>query len=403
MLKEGKLAGKDKKLKSIQEAHLKKNTKKHLSANELGLMSERLKKFDTSATADNCILDLRRLQEIHPDKSITRNFYRVHGKYSDATWQQHFGTFHEFRRQAGLELSRDQHSLERQIAKHASLDVYRSFYEEEVLPYHLKFEKNTTGRFKTILVGSDFHDLEVDPFMMSVFIDTAKRLQPDHIVLNGDVFDNPEFSKYDLDPRDFDILKRFNYVKKHIFGALRRVAPEAQIDLIAGNHEARILKILAAKTPAMKVLLSDVMGLTLSDVFGLDEFEINLVCKLDLAAFSQPDINSEVKENFKVFYDTFVCSHYRSMKFGLSGTSGHTHHPHQSTFCNIPRGKLLWTTTGCMAHTRMGYTEGMDDAQQSFLIGHIDTHKKNIAQEHLVVGGDQIVVHGKRYLRVLKD
>lgn len=372
-----------------------------LTNHERAVMSEKSKLFDPNATSEDCIEDLRRLQKEFPFKSLTRNFYRHHGKYSDATWNQFFGTFHEFRRQAGLELSRDQHSLERKIAKHAFLDVYRSFYEEEVLPYHEKFcsNENKDGRWKTILNGSDFHDLELDPFMMSVFIDTAQRIQPDIITLNGDIFDNPEFSKYDQDPRDFKILDRFNYVKKHIFGSLRRVCPNSQIDLIIGNHEFRILKILASKTPAMKVLLSDVVGLTLSDVFGLDEFEINLVSKLDLAAFSNPDIQTEISENFKVYYNSFVCSHIESTKYGLSGTSGHTHHPKQVTFANIPMGKLMWTTTGCMALTRMSYSEGMDDAQQSFLIAHIDTKTKAVAQEHLVVSGDHIVVHGKRYVR----
>jgi hypothetical protein len=378
-----------------------KSKEPKLSHAERALLSEKSKLFDPNATPDDCISDLRKLQQIYPLKAITRNFYRHHGHYSDATWNQHFGTFHEFRRQAGLELSRDQHSLERKVAKHASLDVYRSFYKDEVLPYHQKFasQENKSGRWKTILIGSDFHDLELDPFMMAVFLDTAKRMQPDIITLNGDLFDNPEFSKYDQDPREFKILERFNYVKKHIFGALRRECPNAQIDLIIGNHEFRILKLLAAKTPAMKVLLSDVMGLTLSDVFGLDEFEINLISKLDLAAFSNPDINDQVDENFKVYFECFVAAHMKSMKFGVSGTSGHTHHPEQTTFANIPMGKLMWTTTGCMAVTRMGYSEGMDDAMQSFLVAHIDTHTKSTAQEHFVPSKEHMVVHGKRYVR----
>lgn len=372
-----------------------------LTHRELAILSEKSKLFNPNATADNCIDDLRKLQQEYPLKAITRNFYRHHGKYSDATWSQHFGTFHEFRRQAGLELSRDQHSLERKVAKHASLDVYRSFYKEEVLPYHQKFanQENNNGRWKTLLIGSDFHDLELDPYMMSVFLDTAKRTQPDVIILNGDIFDNPEFSKYDQDPRDFKILERFNYVKKHIFGSLRRACPNSQIDLISGNHEIRVLKLLAAKTPAMKVLLSDVMGLSLSDVFGLDEFEINLVAKLDLAAFSNPDITAEVSENYKVYYNCFVASHFKSFKYGLSGTSGHTHHPQQETFANIPMGKLMWTTTGCMATTRMGYSEGLDDAQQSFLLAHIDTKSQSVAQEHFVAAKEHLVVHGKRYTR----
>jgi len=389
------------------EASLGKTTKKlspkvpKLTHHELALLSERSKKFDPTATAEDCINDLRNLQNKFPLKSISRNFYRNHGKYSDATWNQHMGTFHEFRRQAGLELSRDQHSLERKVAKHASLDVYRTFYKEEVLPYHQKYttKEDTGGRWKTVLVGSDFHDIDLDMFVNGVFVDTAARIQPDIITLNGDVFDNPEFSKYDQDPRDFKILERFNYVKKNIFGELRRACPNSQIDLVIGNHEFRILKLLAAKTPAMKVLLSDVMGLSLSDVFGLDEFEINLISKLDLAAFSNPDITSEVAENFKLYYGCFVAAHMKSMKFGVSGTSGHTHHPHQETFSNVPMGEMTWTNTGCMAITRAAYTEGMDDAQQSFMIAHIDTALKSVQQEHCIFAKDHIVVHGKRYTR----
>ena len=371
---------------------------------EYAVMSEKNKKFDPEATADTCIQDLRRLQELHPYKALTRNFYRHHGKYSDATWGQFFGTFLEFRRQAGLELSRNQHSLERKIAKHASLDTYRKFYSEEILSYHNKYstQEDKSGRWKTILVGSDFHDLECDPFLLAVFIDTAQRLQPDVIVLNGDVFDNYEFSRFDQDPRQIKILTRFNHVKTHIFGALRRACPNSQIDLIAGNHEVRILKVLADKTPAMKVLLADVMGLTFADMFGLDEFEINLTCKMDLAAFTSPDIQNEVKENFKLFYDSFVCSHYKSLQYGVSGTSGHTHHPELVTFANLPMGKLSWTTTGCMAVTRMEYSQSMDDAQQSFLIAHVDTHLKKVSPEHIVVPGDSIVVQGKRYVRTSK-
>lgn len=368
---------------------------------ERALLSEKSKKFDPNATLEDCISDIRALQSANPLKHISRNFYRINGKYSDATWGQFVGTFLEFRRQAGLELTRNQHALERKIAKHASLDVYRRFYDEEVLPYHLKFEaKNPkSNRFKTMLIGSDFHDLHVDPFVLGVFIDTAERLQPDIIVLNGDIFDMPEFGKYSIDPRNFQIAERFSFVKTHIFGPLRRACPDAQIDLIIGNHEWRILKLLADKTPAMKVLLSDVMGLTLSDVFGLDEFSINLVAKLDLSAWANPDITDELKENYRVYFDCFVVSHFKDVEFGVSGTSGHTHKPEQITFVNIPMKRCSWTTTGCVAYTQAEYVEGRDKWTNSFLIVHIDTEEKSVSPEHVVIPGDHVTVHGKRYVR----
>lgn len=383
------------------QARKKITSEPKLSVAERAVLSERSKKFDPNATADSCIEDLRRVQALHPLKHITRNFYRNHGTYSDATFSQFFGNFLEFRRQAGLELSRNQHSLERKIAKHASLDTYRNFYDSEVLPYCGKYlnAQDKAGRWKTMLIGSDFHDIECDPFLLSIFIDTAQRLQPDIIVLNGDVFDNYEFSRFDQDPRKIKILDRFNYVKTHIFGALRRACPNAQIDIVAGNHEIRILKVLADKTPAMKVLLADVMGLTFADMLGLDEFEINLICKMDLAAWSNPDVTGEVKDNFKLYYKAFVCSHYKSLQYGVSGTSGHTHRPEQVTFVNIPMGRLTWTTTGCMAEVKMEYTTGMDNALNSFMISHIDTHQLKVSPEHILIPGDNVTIHGKRYVR----
>lgn len=388
-------------LASEKEVKAVDQKKKKMSHAEYAVMSERSKKFDPSATADDCIKDLRTLQEAFINKAITRNFYRANGTYSDATWNQFFGNFLEFRRQAGLELSRNQHSLERKIAKHASLDVYRKFYQDEVLPYHEKFDlaKGTPGRFKTILSGSDFHDEKVDPFVLATFIDVAHRIQPDIILLNGDVFDMYEFSRFSIDPRQVMIAERFSFVKTHIFGALRRWCPKAQIELIIGNHEWRLLKLLADKTPAVKVLLSDVMGLTLTDVFGLDEFEINLVAKLDLAAFTEPDIKNELSENYKVFYDCFAGSHFKDMGIGVSGTSGHTHKPHLETFTTHTMGKCSWSTTGSMCETREEYVDGRDKCTNSFSLFHIDTLKKTVAPENFVIPKDHCVIHGKRYVR----
>lgn len=372
---------------------------KHSPA-ELALLSEREKKFDPNASKKDCIRDLRRLQRRYPLKHLSRNFYRANGKYSDATWNQHFGTFHEFRRQAGLELSRNQHKFERHIAKHASVDVYREFFKAEVLPYHERFDlAQRKGRFKSVITCSDVHDKEADEFALSVYIDTCARMQPDVICLNGDIFDNYEFSKYAQDPRQFNILERFNYVKQRIFAPLRASCPKSQIDLIIGNHELRILKVLADKTPNVRVLLADVMGLSLSDCFGLEDYEINLIAKLDLATFTQGDEKAEIKQNYKVYWDSYAATHIKDLRMGVSGTSGHTHRPHLETFNNIPMGKCSWVNTGSIAKTNAEYIESMDQAQNSFVIALIDTEKKSVTQNHILIPSDSVIVEGKLYHR----
>lgn len=372
-----------------------------LSPNKRALLSERKKKFDKDATKEELIDDLRLVQELDPLKHITRNFYRENGKYSDSTWNRYFGTFQEFKRQAGLELSRGQHKLERDIAKHAYLDKIRDFYTQEVMPYHNKFDvtDNDDSKYRTILVGSDFHDIDCDRFMLSTFIDTARRTKPNIIILNGDVFDCYESSRFSQDVRQLKIVERFDFVKDNIFKPLRDACPDAQIDLILGNHEWRILNILAEKTPNLRVILSDVMGLSLSDVFGLDEFEINLVCKLDLAAFAKTDVKNELKQNYRVYYDCFVAGHFKDLSYGMSGTSGHCHRPSTETFTNLIMGKCTWVETGCMCVTDAEYVANRDKWTNSFSIVHIDRIDQQVNQEHIIVSGDSVVIHGIRYER----
>lgn len=54
-------------------------------------------------TRQELIDDLLKVQEAHPDATLTRNFYRVHGKFSEGIWQGFFGRFSDFRKAAGME------------------------------------------------------------------------------------------------------------------------------------------------------------------------------------------------------------------------------------------------------------------------------------------------------------
>lgn len=371
-----------------------------LNFSEVALLSEQAKKYDPMATKEQLVADIRRVQEANLTKFISRNFYRVYGLYSESTWNRHFGTFSEFRKQAGLELNRFQQGLERNIAKHAHLDIYRQFQKEQVDPWLGKYVvPDNGGRFKKVMVCSDLHDKELDPFCWSVFLDTAARVKPDIIILAGDIFDQAEFSKFDQDPRNFSIKESFDFVKQKIFKPLREVCPTAQIDFIIGNHDWRILKYLANKTPNLRVLLSDVLGLTLADLFGLPEFKINLVSRLDLSAFTPSESRSEIKNNFKIYYDCLVVDHHGIGTFGMSGCSGHTHRTKMESSANLVRGPIHWVTMGCMSKLDFDYQERLNKSHQSFLLWHIDTQTKQCQPEHFVFTDEMIVVAGKYFVR----
>lgn len=377
-----------------------------LSGAQRALLSENSKKFNDSAEKLDCIDDLRAVQKEHWGKAITRNFYREYGKFSDATWSQYFGTFQEFRRQAGLELSRQQHKLERDIAKHASIDHYREFFSTNVIPYYNKYTKPERKHYiKTIMAISDLHDKECCEFSLSVFIETCRIKQPDVIVFNGDIYDLLEFGSYSIDPRHYDIVGRFAFVRERVFRPLRAACPNAQIDLLAGNHEMRLLKLMADATPNIRVLLSDVMGLSFSDIFGLDEFQINWASKFDLGAYSKSDIKNEIKKNYRIYFNAFAFTHVPDKRLkSMSGSHGHHHAGTIESYSYVDRTTQLvdqhtWSQTPAMHPPDAEYLGGSSGWNMGFLEVVINMRKHEVVQKIHYTHMDWTVIDGVVYER----
>lgn len=359
-------------------------------------MSEHEAKFKDWDT-DQCIAELHRVQALNEDAEITRNYFRNHSKISDSVWSQHFGTFDEFKRQAGIKLTRQQHAMERAVAKHVSVDHYRKITVER-RDWAEKYLRPNDNRFKTVLACSDLHDVEIDRFFLRVLIDTARRVQPDVISLVGDIFDLPEFGKYGVDPREWDVVGRIKFAHENILRPLREACPGAQIDFIEGNHEARLLRQLADATPALRAVLSDLHGFTVGKLLGLEQFEINYIAKGDLAAWTKRDFDRELANNYKVYYDTVLCHHFpHARNMGLPGVSGH-HHQHQVWgMFNPIYGPYEWHQLGA-GHTRSAsYCEG-EKWHTGFALINVDTERHSTNFDYVSVT-DFAVSGGKWYYR----
>lgn len=360
-------------------------------------MSEDSSKFMEHWTAEDCMNELRRIAEIDPEKVVTRNYFRNHSSISESTWNRYFGTFEEFKRQAGIKLSRQQHAHERAIAKHASVDHYRRINIERQ-DWADKYVRENGNRFKTMLVCSDLHDVEIDLFYLRVLIDTAKRTQPDVIVLAGDIFDLPEFGKYSVDPREWNVVGRIKFAHEQILQPLREACPNTQIDFIEGNHEARMLRQLADATPALRAVLSDLHGFTISKLLGLDRYEINYIAKADLAAFTKRDFERELASNYKIYFDTVLIHHFpHARNMGLPGVNGH-HHRHQvwSEF-NPIYGAYEWHQLGAGHKRSASYCEG-ERWHNGFVMVNVDTETKATNFDYVSVT-DFAVSGGKFYYR----
>ena len=372
------------------------NPKKYRKPPDIPL-SEDPTKQDYEASPEDTLNDLRAVALIDDTKVVTRNYYRNVGKYAESVWSRYWGTFEEFKRQAGLKLTRQQHQLEKQIAKHASVNHYRDLSQER-LSYGDRYRRDIRKRFQLHLIGSDFHDKEADPFALRVFIDTAKRAQPDTITLGGDTRDLPEFGKFTIDPREWDVVGRVKFVIDKIHAPLRAACPDATIDEIEGNHEFRLLRHLADSTPAMKAILSDLHGMTVRKLLGLDENEINYVAKGDLAAYTSKDVVKEVARNYKIYHGALLVHHFPEGRLlGIPGCCGHHHKFEAWPMTSGVFGAYNFYQLGAMHRRGATYTDG-EKWSTGFMLAHVDTLTKSTCFEYVDVR-NHCVVGGQYYYR----
>lgn len=366
-------------------------------ANPTRIDQGQLQHFDW--TEQECLASLKALQAAHPQKWITSRFYAHTTGVRDTTWNKYFGAFEEFCRQAGMGPIRQISQLRKQVAKHVSVDHYRALSGRG--EWEDKYVRTDAKRYKTILGANDIHDKDCDPFWRRVFLDTARRVRPDNIVINGDLFDLPEFGKYTVDPRTFDVAGRIRWVHE-FFTELREACPDAQLDVIEGNHEFRLVRQMADASPAMMSLLSDLHGMTVADLFGLPKFEANYIAKADLAAYRVSDIKQEIARNTKIYYDCVLANHFPdAARRGVPGWNGH-HHSHKVTPYSSPTfGAYEWHQVGSGHRRDATYCNG-EMWSNGFILWHVDAHKKQTNAEYIPVT-DMAVVGGRYYHRDIAE
>ena len=328
---------------------------------------------------------------------LSRRMFREVTGVADKTWTKHFGTYEEFLKQAGLRQPRNVHRLERQIAKHKSVDQWRAIGRERKKMAN-KYPYLRNKRWQKVLVAADFHDIHTDRFALRVFLDAARRLQPDLVILDGDVFDNTEFGRYSIDPRDWGITRRIKFVHEKILGPLREACPKAQIDFIEGNHEGWLMRHMADGSQTIRVVLDELHGFTVEKLLGIDEFKINYVAKADLSAWTKAYQTKELKRNCKVYWETFVAHHFTQdgLKLGLPGVSGHSHRKEVVTKRN-QWGAYQWHQIGCMRVRDANFTDA-ENWWNSFVIAYVDTENHQVNFEDVDIT-DFAVVGGEYYYR----
>ncbi len=353
----------------------------------------------TSSTKDDLVNIMKALNE-NLETTPTRTTWESRTGIKRSYVDKICGTFTALKTLAGIDSSPAVKKENNALGKHILNEEVRKLGLERLNWGSDYIKPGSNSRWKTVLIGTDFHDIECDPFVLRVFLDTIKRISPDTIVLGGDLFDIPEFGKYFCDPREWDAAGRIKFGLDHIVAPIREAAgPDTQIDLIEGNHEARLLKDMCDNAPALMDVLSSIHGLTMKDIFGLDKYEINYIAKSDLHGWSKADQNKNVSKNFEIYYDSFMFCHFpeQRMKSGMPGMHGH-HHKHIAwSHYNQTFGSYEWHQLGGFHYRDASYADGTIWSN-GFMIAHVDTKTKKTVFEYVDIK-DFCCVGGQYYAR----
>lgn len=345
----------------------------------------------------DCLDDLKSVSTSFPERKITRDFFRRHGEIPEAAWSGMFGSFQEFLRAAGLEPSRLEREIQRKAALHASMDAVRVVSEQR-LAYGDRYVREKNSRYKTLIACSDLHDKDCDPFYMRVLEETTKQVRPDVVCVNGDLYDSTEFGKYTVDPREWDVVGRFKAANE-ILRRLREAAPDAQIDLIEGNHEARVVRYFAEQAPPIMAILSDLHNMTLSEFFGLDQYEINYVGRATLNTFSDSQLKREIERNYRVYWNSVMAHHHpEGRNYSLPGFNGHHHQHIVWSMHNSLFGSYEWHQLGSGHIRQAPYCDG-SKWNNGFLIVNVDTHTNSVVFDYVTVGRTFAIAGGTWFYR----
>lgn len=331
--------------------------------------------------------DLQRIYSIPAQlgPSSSRDRYRELGHYSPVLVRYLIGTWAEFQRQAGIKESLGSAQVERNISKTLRAQQIAEYADSNVRPWDDAYSNlDMTSEEVVLQVGSDFHSRFCDPFALRVWFDVMEMEQPDGVRYNGDLVDFPSLSRHRQLPGAFamNLQEECTFAKDELLGRARAILPNADIKVIMGNHDIRMVTAMADSAP----MFISMDSLKYAELLGLDEHEVGLVCR---STFLNPNAmmkKNDIAQNWETLPDAYGRPFYttvhgfltgigsakkHALRFGTNGTNGHMHNPESVTWGCLATGVVEWDQTGVMAYppaVGAGYLPGPSESY-----GHVTT------------------------------
>lgn len=213
----------------------------------------------------------------------------------------------------------------------------------------------SSRKYATALIGSDLHFPYHHRGAFEVFLKLAAEMQPDELVLAGDIFDWPQISKYLRKPSENRPLQDdLDACRQDILAPLNAAAPDATKRLLLGNHEhGRWQRYLWDRAPA----ISSLNCLTLESLIGLAEmgwvYQEHEWWPTDALC-----VTHGWRHTNQLGGGSAASARKQFLDMGCSGASGHTHRL-GSYFRQDRSGYYTWCEIGCLCDWRMMQAAGV--------------------------------------------
>ena len=218
----------------------------------------------------------------------------------------------------------------------------------------------TTGDTEVVVFISDIHVPYQDIGLLESSIDMIRELQPDRVVINGDVADFFQLSHFNTTRSRIDELQSDIDLGNDVRRRIREAAPNAILDETEGNHDNRLTTYIERNAAALKSL----RALKPEKMFLYDELEINW----------HPGCGFLLRPHFLVKHGTFVSdtpggsAKKELTRAGISGISGHVHR--LQTYRISGYSYRQWTEQGGLMRLDADYVKGgVPNWQQGICIG----------------------------------
>lgn len=246
---------------------------------------------------------------------------------------------------------------------------------------------STTEDTEVVAFLSDFHVPYQDVTAVESALRLLKKIKPHRVVLNGDINDFFQLSRFNTEQERMDHLQEEIDGGNALRAAVRKACPDADLVENDGNHDTRIKSYVAIHARA----LTSLRALEPTNLFGWKELGIT----------NFPGAGFRLRRNFLVKHGTLVrgeagaTAKAELAHAGVSGISGHTHR--LATYRKVGYQQQQWTEQGCLCRLDPAYVVGVPNWSHAVVLGQFSTRSDTFLVEEVQAVDSRFIYGGRTF------